>query len=145
VKKIKEALSGDEDSDEDENVEDSSEGSDDEVKMEFAKKMESKKAKKEATGIMNMKFMKTADANKKERLKNEAKMLVDQIENDKEVGSDDNDGGLFGGASKFGGGMSSKFAEKAGSKAPVIDTEEVLRAAQQIFENQKRNPVQEIQ
>jgi hypothetical protein len=58
-----------------------------------------------------MKFMKTAEQNKKERLKNEAKMLVEQIEEDQDVGSDDNDGGLFGGESKFGGGgMSSKFA-----------------------------------
>jgi len=74
-------LSGEEDSDEDEQ-EGSSEESDDEVKMEFGKKSEKKKDKKEATGIMNMKFMKTAESNKKERLKNEAKMLVDQIEED---------------------------------------------------------------
>ena len=74
-------MSGEEVSNEDEQ-EGSSEESDDEVKMEFGKKSEKKKDKKEATGIMNMKFMKTAESNKKERLKNEAKMLVDQIEED---------------------------------------------------------------
>ena len=55
-------------------------------------------------------------------------MLVDQIEEDQEQNSE-NEGGLFGASSKFGAGLSSKFGGNASSKAPVIDTEEVLKAA----------------
>jgi U3 small nucleolar RNA-associated protein 14 len=46
--------------------------------MEFKKdKVKQKKSKDQPTGIMNMKFMKTAEASKQERLKNDAKMLVE--------------------------------------------------------------------
>lgn len=51
-------------------------------------------------------------------------MLVEQIENDEE----EEEEGLFKSSSKF-GQMSSKFGAPS-SKAPQIDTEEVLRAAQ---------------
>ena len=51
---------------------------------ELAKKK--KKAKKDnATGIMNMKFMKTAEHNKKERIKEQTKMLIEQIEEDEQL------------------------------------------------------------
>lgn len=71
---------------------------------------------------MNMKFMKTAEDNKKERLNNEAKSLVEQIQQDKDEGSDGEAGGLFGGSGKFGGGLGSKFGGKKATKAQVIDT-----------------------
>ena len=68
--------------------------------MEFKKdKTKSKKAKDEPTGIMTMKFMKTAEQSKKEKLKDDAKMLVDQIENDED---EEEEGGLFKSSSKFG-------------------------------------------
>ena len=77
---------------------------------------------------MGMKFMQTAESNKKERLKNEAKQLVEEIEQSEE------EGGLFNTSSKF-AKMSSKFGGNQ-EKAPQIDTEEVLKAAQALYEKQ---------
>jgi len=44
------------------------------IKMDFGKK-DKKKIQEE--GLMNMKFMKTAEGQKRERLKKEAEMLID--------------------------------------------------------------------
>lgn len=83
--------------------------------MEFkTEKTKSKKTKDEPTGIMNMKFMKTAETTKKERLKNDAKMLVEQIENSEEEGGG---GGLFNNTSSKFNKMSSKFGAPS-DKAP---------------------------
>jgi len=78
----------------------------DEIKMDFKEKKAKSKKQDEPTGIMNMKFMKTAEQSKQEKLKNDAKMLVDQIENSDE--DEEEEGGLFNTSSKF-TKMSSKF------------------------------------
>lgn len=49
-----------------------------EIKVSF-KKQPIKKAKDEDKGIMGLKFMKRAELNKKEQLKVQAKMLIEQI------------------------------------------------------------------
>lgn len=64
------------------NEEDSSvEESDDEgeIKVSFKKQPLKGKSKEEDKGIMGLKFMKRAELNKKEQLKVQAKMLIDQI------------------------------------------------------------------
>ena len=57
--------------------------------MNFEKKAIKQKKKRqvneELDGIMNMKFMKNAEASKKDRLKEQAKMLVEQIKEDQRL------------------------------------------------------------
>ena len=71
----------------------SSDSAEDEITMNFDKNNKVKKAKKadDATGIMNMKFMKTAAASKKERTKEQAKMLIEQIQEDERIAEGDSD------------------------------------------------------
>ena len=107
VREIKEEISDSEGS------EQSSSDGDDEIKMDFKEKKTKTKKKDEPTGIMNMKFMKTAEKTKQEKLKNDAKMLVDQIENSDQS---EEEGGLFNTLSKF-SKMSSKFGAPS-EKAP---------------------------
>ena len=95
-------------SDAEEAESESSDSDNDEIKMDFKEKKSKSTKKEEPTGIMNMKFMKTAEQAKKERIKSDAKMLVEEIQN-----SDDDEseqGGLFNTSSKF-NKMSSKFGE----------------------------------
>ena len=138
IDKIKGEMSADESDGEEDSESEEVEG---EISMNFGDKKSKKKVDKNpATGILGMKFMKTAESNKKERLKKEAEMLVEQIEEDEALqkSSDDEEqeakkpasGGLFGasgsnafGNSKF-GGDDSKFK---------IDTQEVLKAAKEIY------------
>ena len=82
--------------------------------MDFKKDKTKSKKQSDATGIMSMKFMQTAESNKKERLKSDAKALVDQIENESE------EEGLFNTSNKF-----SKIANKFGgaSKVAAFDTD----------------------
>lgn len=151
IDEIKGELSADE-SDGEEDSE--SEEQDGEITMNFGdKKTKKKEDKNAATGIMGMKFMKTAESNKKERLKKEAEMLVEQIEEDEALqnSSDDEDqdskkpvsGGLFGsaGTNAF-GKTSAKFGGQADESKFKIDTQEVLKAAKEIYQKQQSNPVQ---
>lgn len=101
--------------------------------MEFKEKKTKTKKKDEPTGIMNMKFMKSAEQSKQEKLKNDAQMLVEQIENSED--EDEEEGGLFNTSSKF-SKMSSKFGAPS-DKAPQLDTDQVLKAAQELYEKQK--------
>mmetsp|Transcript_1307 Transcript_1307/g.1647 ORF Transcript_1307/g.1647 Transcript_1307/m.1647 type:complete len:124 (+) Transcript_1307:1086-1457(+) len=63
----------------DEEGEEESSEEDDDVKMDFTEKKSASKKKATEGNIKDMKFMKVADSSRKERLKAEAKMLIDQI------------------------------------------------------------------
>jgi len=111
--------------------------------MNFDDNKKQKKSKKDKdTGISSMKFMKQGEANKKEKLKNQAKMLIDQIKEGKSDEESDNatGGGLFGSSNKFKGGIADKFG--ADPKKSMIDTEDILKTAKEMFAHQKQNPVE---
>lgn len=105
------------------------------IKMDFGKK---DKKKKQEEGLMNMKFMKTAEGQKRERLKKEAEMLIDQIKDEEQFSGEEEQpskkketGGLFNSLGKFGA-----------SQAPKIDTAEVLKAAKEIYAKQQAEGLQ---
>lgn len=57
-----------------------SDGDDGNIKVNFSKKGQGNKKKgQEEKGIMGLKFMQRAEANKKEQLKEQAKLLIEQI------------------------------------------------------------------
>ena len=131
IDEIKGELSADESDGEEDSESEEQEG---EISMNFGdKKSKKKEDKNAATGILGMKFMKTAESNKKERLKKEAEMLVEQIEEDEALqkSSDDEEqeskkpatGGLFGssGSNAF-GKSSSKFGGQVDESRFKIDT-----------------------
>lgn len=96
VAQIREELSEDSQSDDDEDQDSSQESQNGEIEVNFDKKAKVKKASKsksdiEAAGIQNMKFMKNAESTKKDRLKNDAKMLIEQIQEDEELQNQDSD------------------------------------------------------
>ena len=82
--------------------------------------------------------MKTAESAKKSKLKDQAKMLIDQIQNEgSESENDTNENepaqksGLFNSSSKFGG--------SSGRAANLIDKDHVLQAAKDMFQKQQEN------
>ena len=90
ISQIKEQISDDsqsEDEEDDEDQDSSDESQNAELHVNFDKKAKVKKASAakldiESGGIQNMKFMKNAESTKKDRLKQEAKMLIEQIQED---------------------------------------------------------------
>jgi len=84
-----------------------------------------------------MKFMRTAETSKKNKLKEQAKMLVDQIEESGHSDAESEEekpkaGGLFNSSAKF-----------TDSKKVAIDTDKVLQTAKEMFQKHQAAPAQE--
>lgn len=81
------------------------------IKVDFSKKGQGKNQnkKEDNKGIMGLKFMQRAEANKKEQLKEQAQMLIEQIREEQEIlnSDEENNGsqkkGFLKAAAKFGG------------------------------------------
>lgn len=102
---------------------------------------EKKNKEKDVTGIMNMKFMKSAEQAKKTKTKEQARMLIDQIQNEA-VSSDEDEAPATSNKKQSAGlfNSSSKFA--ASGTAPELDQAKVLETAKALFLQQQQNKAQ---
>ena len=71
-----------------ENESDNSDSDEGDIKVDFKKKSKVSNEKNKTSsksGIMGLKFMQRAEANKKEHLKDQAKMLIEQIKEEQQI------------------------------------------------------------
>ncbi len=113
-------------------MEDSEHGSESEsdqdvIAVDFKHKgKRSNKAKPEEKGIMGLKFMQRAEQNEKERLKEQAKMLIDQIKEEEDLAKSSGDD------TKAFVAAGSKFSKKV-LPVPTVDEAQLKEAAQKLL------------